>query len=254
MREGAYAWEIYANNDGFVLREKGSDNNWINQNGGSNGPLQFWNSANGKTDDGSTFRVSEVVIPEVLFSVLPNIESGVQEEAGESTGFTNVELGTEFKLTITAENLEVNGLNPDDLTISINMVMEAAFDSPAWAMGNDEETGLPHSTRYVAQGLSFSYAEEITLEDVVFGEDYPYIQSINIVGISLMNGDEVVATIAEPVAVRFLVVTKDGIPVGIKSLNSALQNADIYDMAGRKVQKVQRGNVYIINGKKVAVK
>ena len=61
MREGDYGWEIFANSDGFVLREPGTDNNWINQNGGASGPLQFWNSGNGKTDNGSTFRVTEVV-------------------------------------------------------------------------------------------------------------------------------------------------------------------------------------------------
>ena len=40
---------------------------------------------------------------------------------------------------------------------------------------------------------------------------------------------------------------------GINGVN-AMQNATIYDLSGRKLQKVQRGGIYIINGKKVAVK
>ncbi|MBP3830071.1 MAG: hypothetical protein ILA06_07215 [Bacteroidaceae bacterium] len=58
MREGETKWEIFGNNGGFVMRPVGGgENDWVNQNGGSTGPLQFWKSANGKTDDGSTFRV-----------------------------------------------------------------------------------------------------------------------------------------------------------------------------------------------------
>ncbi len=41
---------------------------------------------------------------------------------------------------------------------------------------------------------------------------------------------------------------------GINSLVNDLQNGDIYDLAGRKVQRMQKGNVYIVNGKKVVIK
>ena len=60
MREGLYKWEVFANSDGFILREPGTPNNCINQNGGGGGPLTFWNSAGALTDNGSTFRISEV--------------------------------------------------------------------------------------------------------------------------------------------------------------------------------------------------
>ncbi len=43
------------------------------------------------------------------------------------------------------------------------------------------------------------------------------------------------------------------IPVGINAL-SAEGNAEIFDLSGRKVSKVQRGGIYVINGKRVAVK
>lgn len=59
MRPGEYFWEILPNADGFVLREEGTANNCVNQNGGSEGPLQFWSNAASPTDNGSTFRVEE---------------------------------------------------------------------------------------------------------------------------------------------------------------------------------------------------
>ena len=64
LRDGIFKWEFFANNDGFVIRPvdgEGNENMWVNQSGGASptNPLSFWNSANGKTDNGSTFRVSE---------------------------------------------------------------------------------------------------------------------------------------------------------------------------------------------------
>jgi len=40
----------------------------------------------------------------------------------------------------------------------------------------------------------------------------------------------------------------------INGINADQLNGTIYDLGGRKIQKVQRGGVYIVNGKKVAVK
>ena len=42
--------------------------------------------------------------------------------------------------------------------------------------------------------------------------------------------------------------------VGIRGINADEINGTIYDLGGRKVTKIQRGGIYIINGKKVAVK
>ena len=44
------------------------------------------------------------------------------------------------------------------------------------------------------------------------------------------------------------------VPVGIRGIDAAGEKATIYDLSGRKVEKVQRGGVYIINGKKVSIK
>ena len=44
------------------------------------------------------------------------------------------------------------------------------------------------------------------------------------------------------------------IETAIKSVFDGVANGDIYDLNGRKVQKLQKGGVYIVNGKKVSVK
>ena len=40
----------------------------------------------------------------------------------------------------------------------------------------------------------------------------------------------------------------------IQSVFDGLVNGDAYDLGGRKVSRLQKGNVYIVNSKKVAVK
>ena len=62
MRDGDTYWDIFGNNGGFVLREQGTDNNYINQNGGSNGSFQFWNNSWAATDGGSTMWVVEAPV------------------------------------------------------------------------------------------------------------------------------------------------------------------------------------------------
>jgi hypothetical protein len=39
----------------------------------------------------------------------------------------------------------------------------------------------------------------------------------------------------------------------INTINTAIQNGNVYNMNGQKVQKAQRG-LYIINGRKVVIK
>ncbi|MBO4801840.1 MAG: discoidin domain-containing protein [Bacteroidaceae bacterium] len=89
MREGEpYFWEIFSQADGFVLREPGTDTRYVNQNGGASGPLQFWNSGNGRTDNGSTFRVSAVEETEIAEGeyFFLNLGSGLYLGAGNSWG------------------------------------------------------------------------------------------------------------------------------------------------------------------------
>lgn len=87
MREGEpFEWDLFSQADGFVLREPGTATRYVNQNGGSNGPLQFWDSASGRTDNGSTFRVSEVVIRTIESDITAQFPLDYQGWTG-ATGF-----------------------------------------------------------------------------------------------------------------------------------------------------------------------
>ncbi|MCR5780955.1 MAG: CotH kinase family protein [Bacteroidaceae bacterium] len=61
MRSGNYTWDLLPNSDGFVLRETGTRNTCVNQKGGANGPLQLWDSYGAPSDEGSTFRIHELI-------------------------------------------------------------------------------------------------------------------------------------------------------------------------------------------------
>lgn len=65
MREGQTAWDFAPNSDGFVIHQVGTgENEWVNQNGGTTGPLSIWNSASAKGDAGSVLRIYPVEIEE----------------------------------------------------------------------------------------------------------------------------------------------------------------------------------------------
>ena len=126
MRDGEFRWEIFSNSDGFVLRPTTGDdreNMWINQSGGATGPLKFWNSANGKTDNGSTFRI-QAATP-VYAVAIASAENGVV-----TADKAEYKAGETVQLTITpAENYELDALtvlaaNGDVVSVSRTYTFE----------------------------------------------------------------------------------------------------------------------------------
>lgn len=59
---------------------------------------------------------------------------------------------------------------------------------------------------------------------------------------------------AESEGVKAFYLGENDLPTAIQNVFDGLVDGDAYDLAGRKVQKLQKGGVYIINGKKVVVK
>ena len=58
-------------------------------------------------------------------------------------------------------------------------------------------------------------------------------------------------------AIRFIVIGSNGNDgtTGIEEIKgSSVYNEGIYDLQGRKIDKIVEGGIYIINGKKVFVK
>ena len=190
-----------------------------------------------------SFKIEKLApVPPVAFTVTPNIASGTQAE------FTTVEAGSALKLTVSTENLEANGYNPEDITLNIATIFASRWSDKGFAMGTNE------NPPYMKENIALPLAEEVTLAEDIFGTDYPFIQSITLRGISLMKGEEQIAAINELIVIRFIEVYENGAPVGIKAIATEGEKADIYDLSGRKVEKVQRGGIYIINGKKVSMK
>ena len=61
MRSGSEErWELIQNGDGFSFLRMGSEMDYINQNGGSSGPLGFWVNYLARTDKGSQWLIEEI--------------------------------------------------------------------------------------------------------------------------------------------------------------------------------------------------
>ena len=136
LREGQTTWDIDVNNNtvtindqaikGFVLKVAGSEQNYINQNGGDNGTFQFWNSGNAKNDQGSTMffvEAPELETYNVTYNVKYNgktVKSAVSAiEEGSAIGsaipaeleapFVTLTAGWDAAQTVTADTeVDVN--------------------------------------------------------------------------------------------------------------------------------------------------
>ena len=89
MREGDYEWDLLPNRDGFVLRVPGSTNWCLNQFGGSDGPIRYWESSASLTDNGSTFRLMEAPDPDGIAEVESSklkVEGDVYDLSGRKVG------------------------------------------------------------------------------------------------------------------------------------------------------------------------
>ncbi len=255
MREGEYLWTIGQNSDGFTLRETGTEFNCINQNGGAGGPLSFWKSSGSLGDNGSTFRIFEAPAADpVEFSIKEN-EKKTGIGSGTQDALAKVKINAPFKLQATAKNKAANNLQDEDLTIHFDMIVISSFKDAAWTM-----SGLNVVTK---QDVTVPYAQYFEIPDIVFSEEYPFIQSINFVGAKLMKGDEVIDEVdveevgTPALVVRYIeIVDANGnsfVNDGIKSIFD--ENAEnVFDLSGRKVQKVQKGRAYIIDGKKAVIR
>ena len=254
MREGEYLWTIGQNSDGFTLRETGTEFNCINQNGGAGGPLAFWKSANSLGDNGSTFRISEAPAADPVEFTIKENKNKTGIGSGTQTELTKVKINAPFKLQATAKNKAANNLQDEDLTIHFDMIMVSAFKDATWT-----QTGF---NAIVLQDVNVPYAQYFEVP-ITFSEEYPFIQSINFVGAKLMKGDEVIDEVdveqpgAPALVVRYIeIVDENGnsfVNDGIKSIfDENVEN--VFDLSGRKVQKVQKGRAYIIDGKKAVIR
>ena len=105
MRTGDYSWEIRPNSDGFVLSPHNNPKACINQYGGEGGALQTWNDRESPSDDGSTFRIYDV-----LGVILPgDVNSDGVVDISDYIGVANHILGN----TPESFNLQTADVNND---------------------------------------------------------------------------------------------------------------------------------------------
>ena len=147
MRDGEFKWEIFGNNDGFVLRPvegEGIENMWVNQNGGAGAdkPLQFWNSTNGRTDNGSTFRVELVEAAPEGIEYAGIIEQTQSHPQAGPMGTTTTDQ------TVTIANV-------DDTHVNVTF---SGFTLPMAAMGAFNEFTIANVNAATAEDGSISYA------------------------------------------------------------------------------------------------
>jgi len=112
-----------------------------------------------------------------------------------------------------------------------------------WSMTSDaaKKEALTVSVKVVEGVTYYSFAESKGL----VGVDYPKKDNKGCwANKAAGDGDAVLWTIAE----------FEPIPVGIKGLAADDKKASIYDLSGRKVEKMVKGGIYIVNGKKVSFK
>ena len=203
------------------------------------------------------FQPIEFVVPEeivpvvvtgtfdgVIKQILSHPQTGKQ---GEATGEQTVtiaegeEEGT-YDITFSGFTMPVTGAVLPEFTIT-GVEAEVSEDGgtatytlPVWAP----------QTITVDRGTG-SVTYKIALEGTKTGEDAPVLKLTldnSVIDDVYFGADEetVDAAIAEDEA------------TAIRGINSITEAGTVYDLSGRKVEKVQRGGIYIVNGKKVAVK
>lgn len=251
MREGEYAWELFGNSDGFVLRAPGTANDWVNQNGGASGPLQFWVSANGKTDNGSTFRVSEAEeiglvklykfnqeeVPVVDWEPLTAFDASVINEAAELLGAAPADLIFQL-VDSTGVRTDYNG-NPDEILFWVD------YD------GNKSNWGV-NNKYYIMYN-----AETPEISIIQFGAEKNAILNA-VVRLANADGKYVefrIKETMEPMVYVFLkdfAAVADPIQLTIQAAGEGL-GEDASDALDLDAIKAAVGENYVVYGKGVAI-
>ncbi|MBR1643984.1 MAG: hypothetical protein IJ684_01250 [Bacteroidales bacterium] len=133
MKDGDFAWDIFPNGEGFVLRVPGTANKYVNQNGGTAGYLGYWDSAWGREDAGSTLTLTEVEVPEApvaetgSFEYLPSAGTLTSSTSGSSFCwlYTSTQTDPSFLLRTnnnagaTAQNIGPNNMQASETAINL---------------------------------------------------------------------------------------------------------------------------------------
>ncbi len=169
MRDGEFIWEPFGNYDGFVIRPAGGGSDeWVNQNGGKEGPLQFWVDTYGRYDDGSTFRILEIpdksVYDELLASAVAQAASveGLIPRAANEALLAVVAANNHEYTSTTQYNAAINSINSATGLYASTEMREAY--SRYLALAQDFETVLEtEGLEEREEGALAAYQQAMTL-------------------------------------------------------------------------------------------
>ena len=243
MRKGTYKWEAKSNSDGFTLKEIETINNVINQNGGKTGPLSFWTSSSAFGDDGSTFRIQEVptaidfTIGEAGYATmyLPFAVSAPEEiTAPESAG-----------ITFYTGKIEGEYLNMSELKGAVPaytpVVVKGKPGTYSFNIGGENETIEQNDLKG-------------TMEDIEAEGKYVLAKPEGLeVGFYVASTGTIKAGKAYlevESGVKAFYIAEDATGIKNVNVNDNLNNGIIYNLAGQRINKLQKG-INIVNGKKV---
>lgn len=232
----------------FVVTSVG-DNHWYlyntaaQRNVGSNGDTGFY-TAGGSNKD---MKIQEAVNNEVTLNI----------KAENQYGTIILPFAAEVPTGVTAYG--VSELSGNTLTLVEEDAFEANTPYIVYAEAGATET---------LEGLGSAYTDESYTEGLLTGVytstkvpagKYVLQNNDKVAFYLVEEGEEPTANanrayLSAPTAGVKAAAYYFGTATAIRSLFNGLQNGDVYDLAGRKVQKMQKGGVYIVNGQKVIVK
>ena len=142
MRDGSTSWDIFKGGEGFVLRETGTANNYINQNGGDNGNFAFWDNGGARNDAGSRLyltEVPEVPVVNVTYSVKFNNVEVATATIPAQEGVAIPEVPSELNRNYVTFSYDDTQLASEGLTVDVTAIWSASApfqistnENPTW--------------------------------------------------------------------------------------------------------------------------
>lgn len=178
----------------------------------------------------------------MIKQILSHPDTGVQGQATDEQT-VKIEAGEDGKVNITYSGftMPVTGAEIPEFTVEGVTVTENEDGSISYLLEENEDGEMP--TVVIVRGTG-TVTYKVALEGTQESADATPV-------LKLVLDNSVVDTVwfgENEKTIDKAIVT------GINGVNALGTDGTIFDLSGRKVEKIQRGGIYIVNGKKVSVK
>jgi hypothetical protein len=169
---------------------------------------------------------------EIAQSQSPEIQDGANRaDVVEGDGYNQYTTKGDISVIIKMMNIDVK--NCDYVVVKFAEPVPAGINIAFW--NGNENVAIPEG----ATEYKYVFAEDANC--AIANDVLPQICML-----TLWNEGKVVK-------ISGVYKHKVSVPTGINTINTAIQNGNVYNMNGQKVNKAKKG-LYIINGKKVVIK